>query len=196
VTWQCVLLEPTDRARRALRRFTFSEAGTCPLHGTWGHDASVPIEDGTLQFTPEGYYKADSKDVPHDDSRWPNACACGYTFTADDHWQVSVFRLYEAPDGRAYTIHPGRDDRAPAGAMWRSDWLEPQMAGPDGISLTMMLPDGYEWAIDGPATSGGHWTRTGTPPHITARPSILSPGYHGWLTDGVLSDDLEGRSYP
>jgi hypothetical protein len=41
------------------------------------------------------------------------------------------------------------------------------------------------------------WTVTGEPPRITVQPSINAVGdYHGWLIDGVLRDDVEGRRYP
>ena len=192
MSWQCFMLEPTLRGRRALRRFTWSSETQCPVYPNWGHDASTPIEDGDMHRNPAGYFDCDDKNVPHDDPRWPTQCACGYQFADSDQWQVSVNQIYRAEDGREFTIHPSRADQAPAGAMWRSEWLEPHMAGPDGISLTMVLPDGHHWTIDGPSTSGGGWTRTGTPPMITVRPSILTPHYHGWLTDGVLSDDLDG----
>lgn len=97
-------------------------------------------------------------------------------------------------------------------------WLESRMVqpGPDGDfykkhilspeylrdwdgkrpPLIVCLPDGAWWAIDqcyAGAKEG--WTVTGLPPCVTVRPSIVSPGYHGWLTDGVLSDDIEGRIY-
>ena len=40
------------------------------------------------------------------------------------------------------------------------------------------------------------WRVTGDPPNLTVTPSINSVGeYHGYLTDGVLSDDLDGRAY-
>jgi hypothetical protein len=38
------------------------------------------------------------------------------------------------------------------------------------------------------------WTRTGEPPNVTANPSINWVGfYHGWLKNGVLTDDCEAR---
>jgi hypothetical protein len=41
------------------------------------------------------------------------------------------------------------------------------------------------------------WTITGEPPNLTASPSIDIKGkYHGWLQNGVLSDDVEGRVFP
>ena len=61
--------------------------------------------------------------------------------------------------------------------------------------LILRLPDGTDWLVDGLSTSGGGWDISGEAPNITARPSIQSPGFHGWLTNGVLSDDLEGRKY-
>lgn len=42
-------------------------------------------------------------------------------------------------------------------------------------------------------TSG--WTVTGELPTITVTPSIGSRSYHGFITDGVLGDDVEGRRY-
>lgn len=69
-------------------------------------------------------------------------------------------------------------------------------------ALFIQLPDGV-WCIDGLAsgdpTKKG-WTVTGEPPLITAQPSINSnpgypDGYHGFLQNGVLTDDLEGRTY-
>jgi hypothetical protein len=109
-------------------------------------------------------------------------------------WQLSKNRLYVRQDtGAELTLH-----EAEPGMMWDAPWyldFSDPWAGPDGRSLVMRLPAGGEWAIDGPSRSGGRWTRTGEPPLITARPSILSTHYHGWLTDGILSDDLEGRQY-
>jgi len=68
--------------------------------------------------------------------------------------------------------------------------------------LFVVTPAG-PWCVDAVSTDGngnntGHgWTITGIPPNITATPSINFPGnYHGYLTNGFLSDDLEGRTYP
>ena len=82
------------------------------------------------------------------------------------------------------------------GAMW---W--------DGDELSVKLPSGSEWNIDQgrrynvqPERAGKKplpaWTRTGEPPRVTAYPSINHQGkYHGWLKDGVLTDDCEGRTF-
>lgn len=42
----------------------------------------------------------------------------------------------------------------------------------------------------------GGWEVTGDPPFITVRPSIDMVGiYHGYIDNGVISDDKEGRVY-
>ncbi|MDE2102990.1 MAG: hypothetical protein KGL39_37445 [Patescibacteria group bacterium] len=67
----------------------------------------------------------------------------------------------------------------------------PRNVGPDGRALIVVLPNNDWWWIDAPATRppGNKWTRTGTPPKVTATPSIDMGGpdpWHGYLTDGVL----------
>lgn len=51
----------------------------------------------------------------------------------------------------------------------------------------------------GEHTPRGHydgWKVAGTPPRITVSPSIHYPDYyHGWLKDGVISDDCDGRKF-
>lgn len=68
--------------------------------------------------------------------------------------------------------------------------------------LVVRLPNGGEFCIDSRPTGGGSgWDVMGEPPNITVHPSIVynkhlpGRGYHGWLQNGVLSDDLEGRTY-
>lgn len=194
----CFLITPTGQALRFLRRIVLHEAPPCPATGG-AHQATVEIEPGPLVRNERGYV---SLTLPHDDPRWPTHCACGRAFAEGDYWSCDQEQLYALPDGRECSTHlrltARKDPRAaPPGAMWVADYVPPgdDWSGPDGRCLFLRLPDGTDWMIDGPARNGGGWTRTGEPPKITARPSIASPGYHGWLTDGVLSDDLEGRSY-
>lgn len=197
MTWQCFLVEPSDRERRSLRRYAGYGDGdrTCAVSEMGYHNAESPIEDGPCERDGRGYISQDN-DWPRDDPRWPTHCACGYAFAADDEWQLFRDPIYVAPDGSEHVIH----GKVAPGLMVDAFWLHAasQYAGrsPDGRVLMLYLPDGYSWIIDGPSSNGDGWQRTGPPPLITARPSILSPGYHGWLTDGVLSDDLDGRSYP
>lgn len=189
---RCFLIAATDRAYRVLRRLTFAATAACPLYAG-GHDASAEIEPGPLELA-DGFIRA--LDWPYNDPRWPTQCACGYAFQQDDLWQCNQHPIYIGPYGQEYSIHPSLPElSAPPGALWEAPWFADMWHGSDGRCYVVRLPDGTDWVVDGPATSGGGWTRTGTPPHITARPSILSSRYHGWLTDGVLSDDLEGRTY-
>lgn len=193
MSWTCFLLEPTDRVMRALRRYVANSPGLDCASGY--HTAMARIEDGPLVTTERHTYRTDPEQWPHDDPRWPARCACGYVFTPGDVWQLFYERLYRDPrDGREYAL---RD--APAGAIWDEPWNADHWHGADGRCLGLMLPDGSSWIIDGPASNAPGklpgWDRSGQPPRLTARPSILTPRYHGWLTDGVLSDDLEGRVY-
>jgi hypothetical protein len=59
--------------------------------------------------------------------------------------------------------------------------------------LMVLTPNGRMWCVDQVSTNGTGWIVTGDAPIITAMPSIVVPGYHGWLRDGVFSDDIEGR---
>jgi len=80
------------------------------------------------------------------------------------------------------------------GAMWFG-------VGFDGATVWMVtLPGGAIFSQDNIAIDGTHWQISGSPPNVTVHPSInvMAPEhmrYHGWLRDGVLSDDLEGRTY-
>lgn len=62
--------------------------------------------------------------------------------------------------------------------------------------IVVCLPGGRVFCVDGKSAGGGGWTVSGDPPRITVTPSINWEGhYHGWLIDGVLSDDCEGRRF-
>lgn len=194
-TIDCFVIEQTSRYRRFLRRYTYGAQRACPAtsDGSGGHDAWRPWSDADAIDTPDGYHVVPEDDAPpHGDARWPATCdRCGEAFKPDDTWQVFGDRIYRMPDGSETTLRT-----APPGAMWRATWMErndSSWVGPDGQSWALMTPAG-EWLIDGPSTNGGRWTRTGTPPKLTATPSIgkqLVNGawqYHGWLRDGQLVD--------
>jgi hypothetical protein len=193
---RCFLIEPTDRVRMSLRRYSASGGlqGECPVHGY--HNASAEIGDDALAAMPKiskYVYGAVHGDLwPHDDPRWPTHCACGYAFTPSDNWQFNPDTLYR----RADTGELMTDRSAPPGALRYAGWLHDfgggYQPGPDGKHLQCKLPDGRWWVIDGPASNAPRdqvgWTRTGTVPDVTARPSIQTPGYHGFLTDGWLEE--------
>lgn len=89
-------------------------------------------------------------------------------------------RLYPT-SAECFAAHVGED--VPVGTGWR---------GEDGV-VCFATPGGFcnlaRHAISGQGDS------------LTADPSILvsdseGPKYHGWLRDGVLSDDCDGRTFP
>jgi len=188
---KCFMLEPTDRVRRWLRRWVSRDNAKCPGHGY--HNAFVHIEDGPLFWsqTDSGYkyYATDPLSWPHGDPRWPVKCDhCDYVFGDEDQWDLFYAAIYRRPEtGEEMHIHPGLAGCAPAGAMFYSDWGT--FTGPDGRSLSVITPSG-QWDIDHPPADGDKpWERTGTPPNVTANPSILfRGGYHGWLRNGELVD--------
>jgi hypothetical protein len=150
------------------------------------HDTDVVLGDipypfGTADCDPT------PEEIPHDDPRWPKTChVCGTPFRDEDNWQHNVHRLYSgAPDGKLYTV---RD--MPPGSMYDATWWPKK--GPDGICMHVVLPPAGGladyWNVDGPSSNGPGWTRTGTIPLVTARPSIQTPRYHGFLTDGFLME--------
>lgn len=98
------------------------------------------------------------------------------------------------------------DERKP-GDMWFAPW----MTNSTDLSrqylrdwqgkrppIAVITPDGYPFLIDSKYSrspiGGDGWTVTGEAPNITVSPSINRVGfYHGWLKNGILSDDVEGR---
>jgi len=69
-------------------------------------------------------------------------------------------------------------------------WLEHSHKRPP---ICVMCPNGSMWIIDQVATNGEGWKITGEGLNLTAMPSIVVPGYHGWLKNGEFTDDVEGR---
>lgn len=59
--------------------------------------------------------------------------------------------------------------------------------------IIIICPNGREWCIDQKSSNGEGWKVTGEWPNITCTPSIVVPGYHGFLQNGQFTDDLEGR---
>jgi hypothetical protein len=188
----CSMLVPTDRAARWLRRFTSAETAGVRLCEPDGyHQAMVRIEDDQLIIHDNGSIAIDPLEWPAADPRWPTRCEhCGYEFHDREIRQLFYMRIYRTQDGREVTIHGSRlpgIEGAPAGSMFFADWMKPLGKGPDERCLVVVTPGGL-WYIDGPSTNGPGWTRTGTPPLVTAHPSIDTGRYHGWLREGVLED--------
>jgi hypothetical protein len=56
-------------------------------------------------------------------------------------------------------------------------------------------PDQLAWNVK-QRWHGPGWSIRGNFPRITITPSILFPDrYHGWVTDGALSNDIDGRRF-
>ncbi len=211
---QCFWIEPIAKAKESFRRYAGARY-------VYNEDGSYKLDDrGRLQIDPNwakcpgrrSYHNAETplgvvpwpfehggsgllpSDEERFDPRWPTKCeSCPYVFCGDDDWQHNFQQLYERSD--THELMALND--APVGAMWDASWMGEPFRGPDGICLVVRTPGG-DWTVDGNARGGGKWTRTGAPPTVTARPSILidptrnddgkelDPGYHGWLTDGYL----------
>lgn len=115
---------------------------------------------------------------------------------------IEVPNPFFGPHARPWNdLTPGSYWTIPADSpeMWFVRPLSPQFGASgrtDVIFIT--LPGGAEWCPDMVSSESGQgWTVTGELPNITVRASVHQIGrYHGWVTDGVLSDDLEGRTYP
>lgn len=203
------------RAQLSLRRFTFGDyppghenydAGLdhvpCPAMPArddgyrQGHDVSRLLHDVPLRMSDRDPTVIDSNDVEElGVVDWPNVCEhCGEQMPVGSISQVNQEPYVVDDNGGRWT-----ERNMPAGAMFFHDWYAHFGVGPDGRALVVVLPpaDGvidsrvHWWHIDGPARSEGTpkpnaWTRTGEAPNITARPSILTGSYHGFLTDGAL----------
>jgi hypothetical protein len=189
---ECLFFARTEQIKRTLRRWTFGDGehphDKCEASGYGYHNAHSPFDVRVAVRLPNGCFPVQLGPA-RTDPRWPQRCACGYQFQDDDEWQVFVEWLYRHPQTGALVI----ESEFPLGAMW---WVDHYPASFDsklhaerggGPHLFVKTPGG-PWDIDAKSSNGDGWTRTGTPPHITAHPSILIEGrYHGWLKDGVLS---------
>jgi hypothetical protein len=63
--------------------------------------------------------------------------------------------------------------------------------------IVVRLPSGRDFCVDGRTRGDSSgWVVTGDAPNITVHPSINHVGkYHGWLQSGMLSEDVEGRTF-
>lgn len=152
-------LETTDAFHTELRQY--SAADGCPGNAFGGrfHEARATLDAATFTEPPISY----SASVDDDESwkseritrahkQWPRFCACGYEFQQADNWQVNYHQVYEVIhgpwDGDRYLL---RD--APPGACWDAHWYRngntlDRDTGPDGLSVVVRLPTGFDWLID------------------------------------------------
>lgn len=205
----CFWLEPTGQAALGLRRFTFgasSDGGAdCPMKEKWGHDASVVLDDvrfGVVWSRSEDGYV--SQEMPpaelvpsRDDPRWPATCeSCGEPFPENATWQYYAADEYQRSDGGMVLARgSGLQQKEMGGALYDAQWLHGTAGRTfydvrdrgDGIVLIAICPNGSPWVVDGKATGGGFWERTGDPRRpetLTVSPSIVAGDYHGFLQGG------------
>lgn len=181
------MVEPSGVSLVELRRYVVGErCAVAGIHSTAIAIGELAADDAGATCAPE----------PHElgDQRWPVACACGRRYTELDAWIRQVTPLWRIVGQPA--VRWGLRE-LPPGAMYRATWLEGAWQGPDGACLVVVTPAAH-WVIDGVFRENGKaWTRTGTPPRVTAAPSadfrrlmesskVLRERWHGELRDGVL----------
>lgn len=108
-------------------------------------------------------------------------------------------------------LHAARPEKPKVGDMWPAPWLLDHSPGSRWLSdeykrdvagrrppMVVMLPGYGDWCIDSPMSgSESGWAVAGDPPALTLSPSINCEGvYHGFIVDGVLQDDVDGRKFP
>lgn len=116
--------------------------------------------------------------------------AAGNEHRFDDLPVGTMFSVPESPE-RGWPWFLTTDD-------WLSDHYRQHNAG--RRPLLVVLPGRHLFCVDGQCWSDGKryggWQVTGQAPNITVSPSINLGGlYHGWLRNGVISDDCEGRKF-
>lgn len=117
-----------------------------------------------------------------------------WTHETDTAFGVVYQRLFELADGRLVTL-----DELPVGAMWHSSidpiWITSEP------TLYVILPGHFAWPMNHGGSKGARWNVVGTPPEVSATPSIrITGGYHGYVGSngvqpGVVSDDVDGKRY-
>jgi len=122
------------------------------------------------------------------------------------------WRLTEVPNP-FYGEHQRPWNDLPPGSYWtiplidleekEKTWLSVRPLSPEFYAsgrdyvTWITLPGGAEWSPDF-LSSESHqgWVTTGTLPTITVQPSVHQIGrYHGYIINGEVTDDLEGRTY-
>lgn len=158
------------------------------------------VELWPVMVAPE---ETDSVHVPWSEvGRWPQTCSsCRRSIDySDPAFERSASYRYEwANADRTATVR-----KLPVGALYDAFWMHEWRTGPDGRSLTCVLPNGHHWHIDSRANNCGRpdddehrcWVRHGEPPAIhvdkngntcpAGAGSIQSGDWHGFLHHGVL----------
>lgn len=103
--------------------------------------------------------------------------------------------FYTLPDGREVSFKD-----LSVGAMFHTSDMPPYDDGSAyhaaRPSIIVLLPGRVLWHMNDKGSEGCLWQIDGEIPNVTASPSINYVGiYHGWVQNGVVSDDVEGRKF-
>lgn len=209
---QTFWLERTDQVAVGLRRYTAGSGGFTCAEGHHSALVYTGVEQAT--FTEDGYLE--QREAPSDlnDPAWPSSCdRCGLEFEMHglhhQLWQELLYRRTDTGELRVLHQEAAAPDAPSAepGACWDAWWLPVAYRGPDGIALMVRCPDGHDWTVDSRSSNCGSpdddvhqcWVRHGDPRecHVTVDKngltcsagagSIATPGWHGFLRDGVLA---------
>lgn len=129
----------------------------------------------------------------------PGGGICGKTLLVDvaggehDYDDLPVGTMFALPDGAhdGWPWYCAKEENL-------SDYYRQHNSG--RRPLFVILPGRHLFLIDGKCCSDGKryggWMVSGVAPLITVSPSInIGDSYHGWLQNGVISDDCEGRRF-
>lgn len=183
---KCFMLEDLGSTRYYLRRYVGSDKAKCPSRLGYHNAMSGAIAD-VPDDPASGCCGTRPPEVDRADPRWPARCECGYAFTEADTWQVFPSGLYRRQDtGEIVTW-----DTAAPGAVRDARWWKEgawMVKLPDGGDFMTMQGAANCACKTRPFDPAHHcWTVTGTPPNLTASPSIDTGTWHGWLRNGVLT---------
>ena len=90
---------------------------------------------------------------------------------------------------------------------WPAYYASPERLSPfykaynqDRLPILVVLPSRVLWCVDSMCVNSsnryGRWLVIGKAPNISVYPSINVEGhYHGFLTNGMIGNDVEGRKY-
>lgn len=92
--------------------------------------------------------------------------------------------LFRTPDGELLPFN-----KLKVGAIYRD--------ARTGIRVKLPGYSGQNrWDMEAFGGDGDTWNVSGEIPNVTATPSINCVGvYHGWVTNGVVTDDCDGRKF-
>lgn len=110
----------------------------------------------------------------------------------------TCFMSETSPEPGAMWFERIRPDRKYLGRPLSPEYVRDHEA--TRLPIVVMIPGrntrgeihGWPFCVDANASDSDHgWEVSGTPPQITVTPSIHAIGvYHGWITDGIISDGL------